>query len=127
MDSGAEAFDFKALKMSAIAGLATGVGSLALYLLIADKKSAATVTEEAEDDNPTARTAAKAAREKQLEEEDAADIERVKQSLRDELSKESNMPEFQEGGPDDDKRLIFSRDFVLKVTQFTHKYHYIMN
>ena len=45
--------------------------------------------------------------------------------LIDELKKEPNTPEFQDG--EGDKQYLFTRKFVLMVTRYTHKYHMIMN
>ena len=58
--------------------------------------------------------------------DDAEDLEVIKRLLADELKSHANTPEFQTE-TSGDQQFLFSRDFVLKVTRLTHKYHTIIH
>lgn len=111
--------------MALLSGLATGIGSLSLYILLAggDKadRDEASATENASSERRERIESDK----KAFEAQDADDIQSIKNLLAAELKGHVNTPEFQKDQLGDQQYLL-TRDFVLKVTRLTHKYHSII-
>lgn len=112
--------------MALLTGLATGIGSLSLYILLSGgpDKSDKEVTDTNENGS-TERQEKIEQDKKTFEAQDADDLLSIKNLLAAELKSHSNTPEFQKD-QQGDQQYLFTRDFVLKVTRLTHKYHTII-
>ena len=86
--------NMQALKMSLLAGVATGIGSVGVYMFLQSNK------EEVEEEDSTAREVEeqelKQKENKKFDEEDAAELDAIKKMLKDELNATDNTPEYQE-------------------------------
>ena len=118
----------QALKMSMLAGVATGIGSLGLFMMLSSDGAAKEEDSDNEEDSKTNQIeeAKKQQAQKELDEEDASAIEVCKEMLIKELADGGNTPEYQteETG---DQRFLFTKAFVLKIVKFTHKYHSVIH
>lgn len=110
--------------MSAIAGTAAGIAATALYLILS-----AEAPEKVKDaELKTDRGDAEKAQAIELDKQDDLDVDTVKQDLREHLKTYANTPEFGEASADNaDSGRVLSKDFVLRMTRITHKYHTILH
>ena len=115
VESSESAINMETLKVSAAAGLACGLGSLALFYIMSG-----------DGDSKDSTQGKKLTKEQQkgIEKEEAEELKNCEQMLIDELEKEPNAPELI--GGEGDLAFTFTKDFTLKVTRFIHKYHLIV-
>ena len=124
MDSGeGSTINMQALKMSLIAGVATGIGSLGLYMMLAKDQ-------DQEDEMETNREEVDQQKikddKKKFEAQDAEELATIKKLLNDELKTHSNTPEFQTDAAGD-IQYLFTRAFVLRITRLSQKYHTLIH
>lgn len=109
--------------MSALAGLVSGITAAGLYLILSSDAS-----EKAQHSGSKAEGKDQEAEAKECDKQDDLDIETVKQDLLEHLKTHPNTPEFQAVSAENpDSGRVLSKDFVLKMTRITHKYHTILH
>ena len=122
MNAGEGGINMQALKMSLVAGVATGIGSLGLYMFLAkDNDDSDMLTNRDVESNKKNKDD-----QKNYDAQDAEDLAAIKKLLNDELKTHSNTPEYQVG-ESGDAQYLFSKAFVLRITLLSQKYHTIIH